>query len=29
MMVKQKGFGLIELMISLLVSVIIMAGLYG
>lgn len=28
-MVKQKGFGLIELMISLLVSVIIMAGLYG
>lgn len=29
MMVKQKGFGLIELMISLLVSVIIMVGLYG
>ena len=29
MMVKQKGFGLIELMISLLVSVIIMAGLSG
>ena len=29
MMVKQKGFGLLELMISLLVSVIIMAGLYG
>lgn len=29
MMVKQRGFGLIELMISLLVSVIIMAGLYG
>lgn len=29
MMIKQKGFGLIELMISLLVSVIIMAGLYG
>lgn len=29
MMVKQKGFGLIELMISLLVSVIIMVGLSG
>lgn len=29
MMVKQKGFGLIELMISLLVSVIVMVGLYG
>ena len=29
MMVKQKGFGLIELMISLLVSVIIVVGLHG
>lgn len=29
MMRKTKGFGLIEVMISLLVSVVIMAGLYG